>query len=49
MTTCISCETTPVREIDWDATDALRSIVTAGSVDLRALRDPQVELRDLAP
>ena len=32
---------------DWDATDALRSIVTAGAVDLRALRDPRVALGDV--
>ena len=34
---------------DWDATDRLRAIVTAGAVDLARLRDPGVPLEDLAP
>jgi NADPH-dependent 2,4-dienoyl-CoA reductase/sulfur reductase-like enzyme len=32
---------------DWTATDSLRAIVTAGEVDLGALRDPAVALGDL--
>ena len=32
---------------DWDATPALRSIVSAGKVDLDRLRDPQVPLADV--
>jgi NADPH-dependent 2,4-dienoyl-CoA reductase/sulfur reductase-like enzyme len=34
---------------DWDATDGLRAVVTAGAVDLARLRDPQVTLEDLLP
>jgi NADPH-dependent 2,4-dienoyl-CoA reductase/sulfur reductase-like enzyme len=33
---------------DWDAIEPVRRIVTAGSVDLSALRDPSVPLADLA-
>ncbi|GAA1929911.1 FAD-dependent oxidoreductase [Nocardioides marmoribigeumensis] len=33
---------------DWDAIDPLRAIVTAGEVDLAALRDPRVPLGDVA-
>lgn len=33
---------------DWDAIDAVRAIVTAGTVDLRALRDAAVPLAELA-
>ena len=33
---------------DWDATDPMRAIVTAGHVDLRALRDPNVPLSEVA-
>jgi 3-phenylpropionate/trans-cinnamate dioxygenase ferredoxin reductase component len=32
---------------DWDAIDHVRRIVSAGSVDLQALRDPAVPLTDL--
>ncbi len=32
---------------DWDAIDPVRRIVSAGSVDLQALRDPAVPLTDL--
>jgi 3-phenylpropionate/trans-cinnamate dioxygenase ferredoxin reductase component len=34
---------------DWDATPPMRAIVTAGTVDLAALRDPRVALGDLDP
>jgi 3-phenylpropionate/trans-cinnamate dioxygenase ferredoxin reductase subunit len=34
---------------DWDATEGMRAIVTAGEVDLRALRDPAVPLGALVP
>ena len=33
---------------DWDAIDPVRRIVSAGSVDLGALRDPAVPLTDIA-
>ncbi len=33
---------------DWDAIDPIRRIVEAGTVDLRALRDTEVALTDLA-
>ena len=33
---------------DWDAIDAVRQIVAAGDVDVRALRDPDVPLAELA-
>lgn len=32
---------------DWDAIDPVRRIVSAGSVDLQALRDPDVPLTDI--
>ena len=34
---------------DWDATDALRAVVAAGTVDLARLRDGRVPLEDVAP
>jgi len=33
---------------DWDATKEIRRVVTAGEVDLRALRDARVPLTDIA-
>jgi 3-phenylpropionate/trans-cinnamate dioxygenase ferredoxin reductase subunit len=33
---------------EWDSTQHLRAVVTAGTVDLAALRDPDVPLGDLA-
>ena len=34
---------------DWDAIDHVRSVVTAGEVDLSALRDASVPLADIGP